>query len=356
MLFSLKYALAILLMSGSVASGAVWFIYAQPSNEQTSFIDEYRAEISLYPASYDPIEVSQKYYSLLGPEVMLDVLEENPYCHAKAHNLGRLIYIRNDRDLMKALDVAGQRCTEAAFHGVLMQVLDDIGANPEHVEGSDFAAKAVSFCAEAGVSEHVPRGSCIHGIGHVLMQLVANDTEKAISLCDIFPEKSERYYCATGVFMQREKTIGKEDARISDRYPCDVSDYPAACYRYKLRDVYTRSEWSQAMSVCQKLPKGSERAGCFHGLGFGFYRIVENDPTKVPSLCDSTFALDKQLCLEGIVGAFQQNISDAQAVDMCTMQSEPYAAWCPQALTVGNSGMDRDMDVYYVRVEEARLR
>lgn len=317
--------------------------------QHASAAEAYRLEISEYPALYDPIEISQKYYDILGPEAMLDLLEEDPYCHMKAHNLGRLIYVKNDRDLMKALDIAGSRCIDGAFHGVLMQVLDDIGVDPEHVEGSEFANVAVSLCGEGAVSQRVPRGSCIHGIGHVLMQLVRNDTAEALRLCDIFPGKAERYYCATGVFMHREKAMGAEDALVSDHYPCDVSDYPAACYRFKLRDVYKRREWRAAASVCAAMPEGVERAGCFHGLGFGFYQLIHEFPERLPSLCDSAFALDERLCLDGTIGALEQNVSAARAAEVCAVQPEPYAGWCGVALAVGNSGMDRDMSVYYVR-------
>lgn len=320
-------------------------------------IREYKDVLRKNPLDYDNFDESEKFYNILGPELMLDIMEEeNLNCHSKAHNLGRLIYINNDRDFSKALWIAGKRCTEAAFHGVLMQIFEDIGLDPtklseNHVTSDEFAEIALSICDHETVRNgiEIDFGSCIHSVGHAIMFVVGHDIKSGLKLCDVFPDKARQYYCATGVFMEREKMMGREDAKISSRFPCDSFDHPAACYRYKLRDVFPLYDYQGALKLCQSLPHGPERNGCFHGMGFTYYLLTRKDPLVLRAICDSTDKTDQQMCAEGAAGRFTIYFGRDYSRQLCSLQSQPFRQWCEDGVVSHGFGMNKNIDMYYVR-------
>lgn len=337
-------------------SASRWFFKAVHADD----IDEFRRETESDPFSYDSYEVSEYYYDILGPDVMLDVLEENPNCHLKAHNLGRLIYIRNERNLTKALEITGTRCTEAAFHGVLMQVFKDFGGNPdelsgEHVDEKAFSDIAVQLCDREDIKNDIGIASCMHTVGHAFMFLVNNDIARGLQLCEAFPQNEHRYFCASGVFMQREKTVGRKDATVSARFPCDSFDHPAACYRYKLRDVFPSQNYSDAQRLCTSLPNGPERNGCFHGLGFTYMYNVENNPRDLEAICTSDDDVDKRMCVEGAIARFRIYNEVAAAERICSVQPDPLRSWCDAVVPVENAfGIHGNIDLYYVRTTKSK--
>ena len=336
------------MMQSTLEADTTSLVRVPESDRVRAYINEYRDEITKDPSHYDSMEISEKYYDLIGPERMLDVLEANPYCHAKAHNLGRLIYIKNNRNISKALAIAGTRCTEATFHGVLMQVFADLGGNPKHLSGSDFAKTALTFCDKPEVQKYLNEGSCVHAIGHALMFLADNDVHEGTQLCDVFPDRGRRYYCATGVFMQREKTVADQDAKVSTTYPCNQSDYPAACYRHKLRDVFPNKP-DEARALCLSMPHGVDRQGCFHGLGFGFYKAMVEDPKRMTTLCSSDDTTDQKMCVEGAAGVMMLNLGESITAQICAEEASSTGTFCRGGMAVNNNGMNRDFDLYYVR-------
>ncbi len=316
-------------------------------------IDIYRAEMQKNPNIYDSYKASEHYYDLLGPDIMLDVLEENPQCHLKSHNLGRLIYIKNNRELPKALSIAGSRCSYGAFHGILGQVLDDASGTTtaEHLTDDAFVKTALTFCDRDDVKKQAVEGACVHSIGHAFMLLFENDFDKALKQCGIFSARIRQYYCVTGVFMQREKTKGQEDASSSNRFPCDTYEHPAACYRYKLRDVFPISDYKGARNFCASLEHGAERNGCFHGLGFTYYLIALKKPSLLTNICSSDNETDRRMCVEGVAGRFEIFYNRESVLRVCESQPNDVRQWCERALFAGsgfgiNSTSD-NIDMYF---------
>lgn len=71
------------------------------------------------------IEILTIYYHLIGPSRILDVLETDPFCHDKGHNLGRVVF-NTCGNLAESIQICENRCTGACYHGALMQYFQDI--------------------------------------------------------------------------------------------------------------------------------------------------------------------------------------------------------------------------------------
>jgi hypothetical protein len=144
--------------------------------------------------------------------------------------------------------------------------------------------------------------------------------------------------------MQEDIEMGIPDAE-RDLYPCDSAEYPAACYRYKVRRLFKLpSEYDQAKIFCASL-EDSQRHGCFHGLGFGAYKMVYQDQHRLNDLCVTEDLVDEKMCLEGVlsyIGTADRELQSAA----CITYTAGSARACMEAAQLANFGMDRDFKLY----------
>jgi hypothetical protein len=300
-------------------------------------------------------------YDVYGPQDIIAALNDTPFCHALGHNFGRVVYERT-RDLAEATMICGPSCSNGCTHGVLMQMFMEksgqtAASSEEHVKledlSSGFTQEIQGLCKEnSPILLYTPIGNCYHAVGHALAILGGAKVRESLDLCKLFEERGwgAMYYCATGVYMERDIQHAESDAKVSKIYPCANNPFPAACFRYKLRSVFNfRTQLEEAQNTCLALT-GSDRSGCFHGLGFGAYRIVYQDPIKINEVCKSGDDLDKRLCMEGVFGF--TNIYDRKiAARACEAYTAGSRELCEKAAMVSNFGMERDFEPY---VESAK--
>lgn len=305
------------------------------------------------------VEAFRSYYDIYGPNVMLDVLNENTSCHSQAHNLGRVIY-EHSQDLAASVLICQNKCSEGCIHGVFMGMFETEKNNLDtHKEGDDHVttkdlspmlqSKITHTCEKSEITRFMGVGNCYHAIGHAVASLANYDIPAALDLCNLFNDYGigAIYYCATGVYMERDVTLGKHDADMKGEplYPCDTSVYPAACYRYKLRRIFSLPrEYKKAEDICLGLT-GSQRKGCFHGLGFGSQKLVYDDPKSLNVLCGGGDTEDKRMCIEGVFGLI--NVYDKKrSLRACSFYTAGEKAVCFEASTIANFGMERDFERY----------
>lgn len=297
-------------------------------------------------------------YDKFGPHAMLAVLDKNPLCHAEAHSLGRIIYERTG-DLAIATDICKNQCSGGCIHGVLMGMFSEATTSvqegrDDHVSAADLTpalrSEIATTCDTSEIVRYTGEGNCYHAVGHALMALADYDIEDGVALCeDIFKKKGlgAVYYCATGIYMERDIEFGEKDALVSDQYPCDASRYPAACFRYKLRRIFDFSKEHKVASVqCLRLA-GIHRRGCFHGLGFGAADLIRQTPSAAAHICSSGDSDDKRMCLEGAFG-YINIYSRATSRRACESFEGDDRAICERATLSENFGMNRDFE-FYVR-------
>ncbi len=292
-----------------------------------------------------PIRNISEAYDKIGPEALVSAVEQDLYCHVKAHNVGKVIYEKT-QDFNQSLEICGYSCGAGCFHGVLMGFFNQY--SNKHVEIDDLKAQMKTLCDNSNISSKIRKGVCIHGIGHAIAFLSDYDIQASLNLCELFNDKLSTYYCAAGVFMERETMYGKEDQKISNLYPCDKFDFPAACFRYKLYSSFNPSRHNEAISLCLSLKDSNLQHGCFHGIGFRFYNAVYTEKLSLEKLCNHGDSLDVRMCVEGAIGRIEV-MDPNKSEQICKNQKKPLIDTCTNAIAFSNYGMNRDVSIYYVR-------
>jgi len=273
-------------------------------------------------------ELYDKYLPKLGSIWILNYLEDlHPRCHGQAHELGQTIYALS-KDIGLALMECNTSCTSGCMHGILMEAFKE-STLPE------LTNQMGNFCNnnEKMSKIHKP-GNCAHGIGHALMVVTDYDIEKSIMACSSFSNPAMGYYCATGIFMEYLITGRKEDfSKRGLHFPCDkYTQYPAACYRYKIPYIHKefKKNNEKLANECLELPK-SLRLGCFHGLGKANTRAIFKNPKHLDEVCHYGTPDDQAVCIEGVIEKLAE-YNEQKAISACNSLSGDRAKICLAAV------------------------
>jgi hypothetical protein len=246
----------------------------------------------------------------------------NPFCHAEAHDLGKLIFSRL-QDVGASLESCADACTSGCMHGVLMQFFTASGSTggsghqhsqSAQLTASDIAGRVSTFCESAALTRMYRPGDCAHGVGHAAMFLSKYDAATGIALCEGFPSYGLRYYCATGAYMEYWWTRSRPKQPIDAAlYPCDKAPYPAACFRYAMTSMVSKNYRSGGtLETLQRQCAGLSakyRLGCFHGLGFAHLARIAGGRITLAEVCGYGTRADQTVCIEGAMerlGRFSQ--------------------------------------------------
>ena len=293
----------------------------------------------------------EKYYESAGPTLLLDLLEEQGYCHAEAHNLGRVIYEKT-RKVSAAASQCASRCTGGCLHGVIAQMVEEESGFVLEDEHTYFTLETippsirdlvVSTCKGEDVNAYTGMGNCYHGAGHALYALAGGNTEEAVRMCDIFREEGDGplFYCASGVYMEHSIALGQNGAVAADT--CKVARYPTACFRYVIGEAFdARRDPSSAREYCAALPASTQRS-CMHGLGWSAYMLVERDPSVVNDVCIADAPGAFEMCVAGVVE--RVNLTEKPTFDFCSVLATPTVA-CDDPTSISPKNLERDFSLY----------
>jgi len=219
--------------------------------------------------------VYEEYLSLIGANGLIyEIHGVKPGCHDEGHDLGKVFYA-NLKSIGPSLRLCQDACNSGCMHGVLMEAFSEdephehltgLSNNHGHVELSTLKSSVSRICDEESLSELYLPGDCAHGVGHASMYLSNYNISKALDNCRLFDNYPFTYYCATGAFMEYNTNRHRIDSRTRKLfYPCDESNFPAACFRYKLVKVSRQHTGSNGVaylaSQCLALD-GKYRLGC----------------------------------------------------------------------------------------------
>ncbi len=252
----------------------------------------------------------EEYLPRIGANGLIDSIESvTPLCHDEGHDLGKVLYA-NIQDVGPALAVCHDACSSGCMHGVLMEFFST-GTNAvsedEHASLETVTSQMSAFCQSSAVSSQYLPGDCAHGIGHTLMFLADYNIDSAIQACDTFDTYPMQYYCATGAYMEYNNARFDADYQTqSTLYPCDISPYPAACFRYKMVGVFQRhyasgGSFFAIRDQCLALTDPNIQLGCFHGIGNAHMSLIARDQLKVTQVCG--MGTDQQIsaCIDGMM-------------------------------------------------------
>jgi len=296
----------------------------------------------------------EQYIDLIGANGILDGIEKLwPKCHTEAHDLGKVIYAKV-QDIGKGLRICADRCHSGCMHGVLMGAFAE--AQPTHHHGDHIDLTALkpvinNLCHKNTemTSLHSP-GDCAHGVGHAFMYLTGYSVPQAMKQCADFDAPSMKYYCATGAYMEYVTEHDARDARSKSLlYPCDTSDYPAACLRYKMVHV-ARRHYSQGKQTeelireCKNLT-GKFRLGCFHGIGNAHVISIGTGRMSIKELCLSGTENEQLVCIEGVIERLAKYRTD-MALKVCEDLEGKNKDTCLAAVKNKMYPMDKDFRLY----------
>ncbi len=289
-----------------------------------------------------PMPVIERYYDLIGTDAMLDVIEENPICHLHGHNIGKAVY-RRTQDLAQSFHTCDDRCTTSCFHGVLMERFQP--ESGEHVTLEELKKDAYEICSEENKSHTVPPGSCMHGIGHAAMFLAEYNVPEAMTICSIFDNSVEQFQCATGAYMERDLYYGAEDAKKENFYPCEASEYPAACYTYRVKYLTGKNTGEEIALKCLDIKDKDEEVGCFYGLGYAYLLDIMEDPQLITTLCNYGTPEDHLACIDGSVGTIGI-VQPDKAKEICNYVPDDEFKHCLKAAEKGTKFIEPNPHMY----------
>lgn len=275
----------------------------------------------------------------VATSTLLAIMEENSFCHGDAHEVGRVIFRRTSKNLASAFDICKKQCQDGCYHGTLMEA-----ARPEnkpfgesgHVTADDFKNTMEKICA---LGENMQsRDECSHAMGHGLY-ISTLDMKKSVDLCEVFESPGLKYYCLTGVFMERDTYFGKEDIRGEDfRFPCsEYSDkYGVPCWRYKvarllslrLNGISQDDATKNVARTCLGF-SGNTRLGCFHGLGVAKAGEIFENPASLGTICGYAEMDDERLaCIDGAMENVSGVDTHKSRLACASLQQEDAMQFC----------------------------
>ena len=271
-----------------------------------------------------------EYLEFISGTAILDYLELiDSTCHGKAHALGGAIFSQS-QDINESLKICGNRCTNACMHGVVKEAFGG------HGHGSEAMLAVMNdFCDQGEMGRLHKPGNCAHGMGHALMLLSKHNIAESLRGCQGFSTPGMDYYCATGVFMEYRGMVkaqqlrGDSVERPSLQYPCNThTDYPAACYRYMIRQIAreTDADLHGLIEMCLESPT-DRKAGCFHGLGAMYSKHIAKDFALFNQVCGHGDETDRTLCVEGVIEKMA-DYDQALAMEACAQVSPDYRPVC----------------------------
>lgn len=329
---------------------SIVFIQFYRVSRENHLIGKFRTEILSVAAAYHR-EVYETYLEKLGPEKILDNLEESyPLCHSEAHDLGRVIFERA-KDFADSLEACRDRCSGGCFHGVLMEAFKGYRVERDegdHISLDEFKNKINTLCDDPQVLAIHRKGKCVHGVGHAAAYVANYDLAKALSYCRVYKDKRLDFYCAGGVFMEYEGIRGWGDvATKSLHYPCDTfTEFPASCYPHKMRYLLTRVGNRQAaIQECLALD-GFREIGCFQGLGYTYALDVERNPRFLAAICEYGPAEAQKGCLYGAIIKLSETDPE-KALTACGYLEGERRVFCEETIEQGAYYLERSFDRYF---------
>ncbi|RJQ22453.1 hypothetical protein C4580_00155 [Candidatus Woesearchaeota archaeon] len=287
----------------------------------------------------------------LGVNGIIAVLTDiNPTCHDEAHDLGKVIFARTG-EIGSALAICADSCYSGCMHGVMFEAFSSVANESGHIKIEKILPALPTFCFSDRIG-YKP-GDCAHGVGHALMFLSGYDVNESVASCAAFNDKPMEYYCATGAYMEYVNRLDAIDAQFEKNifFPCDVSPYPAACFRYKMVPVLRRETGAKGLSGLHEVVKNCEalegfaRLGCFHGFGNAHLTHVAFGVFSASDVCSFGSEEDRYVCVEGLIERLAKYEPEA-AGTACASLNGTLRAVCEEGRAGNMYRLDKDFTYY----------
>lgn len=344
-----------------VAGGLLvfWYLHAQaPDLSQGGDVAALTAALKSWQGFHNR-PLLEAYLPKVGiPGLVEAVRDAYPVCHDEAHDLGKVIYAEL-HDTEAALAACENVCSSGCMHGVMMELFapehdatmnEDAFMPDHHIELADVKEQIKTICTGSAVTADYREGDCLHGVGHAVMFMANYDIPTAMDACSVFDTYAESYYCATGAYMEYMNARDADDAETQGLfYPCDNTQYPSACFRYKMPHVTSRfyvggRALQDLVAACEAL-EGNEQLGCFHGIGNGHLSFLVGGQLTLGQLCQFGTKDEQFVCIEGAMermSRYYPDIAEAQCASVEGWQKDV----CEESVAHGMYDMDKSFELY----------
>jgi hypothetical protein len=253
-------------------------------------------------------------------------------CHPITHAIGREAG-KKYTVVSEAYMHGDSFCWSGYYHGVLEAIIHKIGENnlPKQID---------SICATLpGKSTYsFSYYNCVHGLGHGIMELKADDVFKSVAVCDNLTGSWERQSCYSGVFMENivhfdSGAFTPDLKKTQPLYPCTAvaEKYKTPCYLGQTSFVLSQNggDFKKTFELCATVAV-PYRSICDQSLGRDAANYARHDGATTKSSCSlATTDADSSDC---IVGAVKEFISYYHAIDQsnayCNLYTDPQKKAC----------------------------
>lgn len=243
------------------------------------------------------------------------------YCHQLTHAIGRAA-AEQSKDIEDAYAKGDNFCWSGYYHGVMELMVKKVGAK-------NIEAKITTICIKLAEkrSYSFDHYNCVHGLGHGVMAINANELFDALKKCDRFQDQWEASSCHSGVFMENVMAGLNPDTSTNylkndqPLYPCTaVGDrYKEQCYLMQTSQALkvVDYDYAEVFGLCATV--GSYSATCYQSLGRDASGNSNSDVAQTKATCSlGKTAEARSNCVEGAVKDFISYYhSDKQAAELC---------------------------------------
>lgn len=243
------------------------------------------------------------------------------YCHQLTHAIGRAA-AEESNGIEDAYAKGDTFCWSGYYHGVMELMVKQVGAKK-------IEAKITTICTNLAQKKQYSfdHYNCVHGLGHGVMAINANELFDSLEKCDRFQDSWEASSCHSGAFM--ENVMAGINPGSSTKYlktdeplyPCTaVGDrYKEQCYLMQTSQALKvlNYDYAKVFGLCDGA--GSYAATCYQSLGRDASGNSNSDVERTKATCmlGSTQAA-RANCVTGAVKDFISYYhSDTQATALC---------------------------------------
>lgn len=213
-------------------------------------------------------------------------------CHTISHYLGQEEYKRLKSVKAVLLESSTDICIAGTIHGAVEGFFMEKKINDYQQDILKIKEAIPEACGKKSSYDNlIEYQTCVHGLGHALMNVAENDLVKALKLCDYLPAESDQEYCYSGSLMQNSSDAfssehpSKYYSTSDPLYPCYILDqkYQKRCYSYGALGRF-QLDPQKSIDTCNKIPQ-EYRHNCFQTYGVDRVTVRQSEE-EIKKECD----------------------------------------------------------------------
>jgi len=324
------------MLSGAILYGVSSFLRPEPAKTSDT------VQIAEFPKCGDVVCYREAYKQFVSTQGALAAFEDikqryetdesvKSLCHPLMHVIGQGA-AQEFTNVSAAFAKGDSFCWSGYYHGVLEAFVSRIGLNR-------LVSELDNICS--GIADKVAYGfdyyNCVHGLGHGIMVVRANNVFKSLDTCDNLSGSWEQQSCWSGVFMENiiidtqgytSEYLKKDDPL----YPCNAVDekYKTICYLMQTSYMLKVFDYDYGKVFAACATVGPHAAICYQSLGRDASGQSISNAERTREICMSGVTIEQRSnCIIGAIKDFISYFhSDTQANELCASITQELRQTC----------------------------